>query len=185
MKQLKFLALMLLSCATFAACGSDDESKDNDPKPDPKPDSETIITYYDFTQSQTTMDVFNFTLYYFDENGEVKTESITETTWTKTIEFAKTDKCISGYYLAVEPKTPLNEDNYYDLVYNLSCDIEKNDMTIGGGASSNNMEETNGWTIGSIIKAHKTTCGYVLEYSKTEGTDTYYGQEAQAFFNLN
>ena len=58
-------------------------------------------------------------------------------------------------------------------------------MTIGGGASSNNMEETNGWTIGSIIKAHKTTCGYVLEYSKTEGTDTYYGQEAQAFFNLN
>ena len=92
MKNLKIMSLLLgglLVLGSLTSCGSDDS---NDPTPPPTPEPPTpekVLTSvridYTATVSQQLLDVANVTVRYIGENGQVASEQISSTTWTKSV----------------------------------------------------------------------------------------------------
>lgn len=90
MKKTKlFSLLMALFCVltvsvTFAACGDDDD----DPNKPAEGGDQTIkkINFtYEIDLCQKFFDIADVTVTYLDNNGNEQTETITSTTWTKTV----------------------------------------------------------------------------------------------------
>ena len=93
MKNLKIMSLLLgglLALGSLTACGGDDD--DPDPTPTPPPPTEKVLTSvktdYTVTVSQQLLDVATVTVRYIGENGQVASEQMTSTTWTKTVTIA-------------------------------------------------------------------------------------------------
>ena len=93
MKNLKIMSLLLgglLALGSLTACGGDDD----DPEPTPTPPTPTekvltsVKTDYTVTVSQQLLDVATVTVRYIGENGQVASEQMTSTTWTKTVTIA-------------------------------------------------------------------------------------------------
>ena len=92
MKNLKIMSLLLgglLVLGSLTSCGSDDS---NDPTPPPTPEPPTpekVLTSvridYTATVSQQLLDVATVTVRYIGENGQVASEQISSTTWTKSV----------------------------------------------------------------------------------------------------
>jgi len=91
MKNLKIMSLLfggLLVLGSLTACGggSDDEPE---PTPTPEPQPTKVLTSvkvdYSATVSQHLLDVSTVTVRYIGENGQVASEQMSSTTWTKTV----------------------------------------------------------------------------------------------------
>jgi hypothetical protein len=95
MKNLKIMSLLLgglLVLGSLTACGSDD-SDDSTPPPTPNPPTpEKVLTSvkvdYSATISQQLLDVATVTVRYIGDNGQVASEQMSSTTWTKSVTIA-------------------------------------------------------------------------------------------------
>ena len=91
MKNIKIMSmllggLMVLGSLTACGGGSDDEPE---PTPTPEPQPTKVLTSvkvdYSATVSQHLLDVATVTVRYVGENGQVASEQMTSTTWTKSV----------------------------------------------------------------------------------------------------
>ena len=71
----------LLALGSFTACGSD---SDDDPAPQPT----SLRVDYSATVSQQLLEVSTVTVRYVGENGQVASEQMSSTTWTKSVAIA-------------------------------------------------------------------------------------------------
>ena len=90
MKNLKIMNMLLgglLALGTLTACGGSDD--DDKPEPTPPQPTEKVLTSvridYTATVSQQLLDVANVTVRYVGENGQVASEQMSSTTWTKSV----------------------------------------------------------------------------------------------------
>jgi len=90
MKNLKIMNMLLgglLVLGSLTSCSSDDS---DDPTPTPEPPTpEKVLTSlkvdYTATVSQQLLDVSTVTVRYIGENGQVASEQLSSTTWTKSV----------------------------------------------------------------------------------------------------
>ena len=87
MKNLKIMSMLLgglMVLGSLTACGSDD---DPTPQPEPQPAKEltSLKVNYTATVSQQLLDVATVTVRYIGENGQVASEQMSSTTWTKSV----------------------------------------------------------------------------------------------------
>ena len=117
MKNLKIMSLLLgglLVLGSLTSCGSDDS---NDPTPPPTPEPPTpekVLTSvridYTATVSQQLLDVANVTVRYIGENGQVASEQISSTTWTKSVTIPLPNK--AGLNIQPTLKGEVSEGEY-------------------------------------------------------------------------
>ena len=83
---LLFGGLLVLGSLTACGGGSDDEPE---PTPTPEPQPTKVLTSvkvdYSATVSQHLLDVATVTVRYIGENGQVASEQMSSTTWTKSV----------------------------------------------------------------------------------------------------
>ena len=91
MKNLKIMNMLLgglLALGSLTACGGSDSSDEPTPPPTP-PTPEKVLTSvkvdYTATVSQQLLDVATVTVRFVGENGQVASEQMTSTTWTKSV----------------------------------------------------------------------------------------------------
>ena len=77
---LLFGGLLVLGSLTACGGGSDDE-----PEPQPTKVVTSVKVDYSATVSQQLLDVSTVTVRYIGENGQVASEQMSSTTWTKTV----------------------------------------------------------------------------------------------------
>ncbi|MBQ4292763.1 MAG: hypothetical protein II752_08565 [Muribaculaceae bacterium] len=110
---LRMMAAILtcgLATSVIASCGSDDDSIT------PSAQFNKIVVECSAEATQSTIDVFNVKPYYPDNSGNTTIETMTGTTWTKTIEIpASKTPCSLEYYILVIPKDPNGETS--DLTF--------------------------------------------------------------------
>ena len=89
MKNLKIMSMLLgglLVLGSLTACGGSDDN--DEPEPTPQP-AEKVLTSvkvdYTATVSQQLLDVATVTVRYVGENGQVASEQMTSTIWTKSV----------------------------------------------------------------------------------------------------
>ena len=92
MKNLKIMSILLgglLALGSLTACGGgDDDEPEPTPTPPPTPTEKVLTsvkTDYTATVSQQLLDVATVTVRYIGENGQVASEQMTSTTWTKSV----------------------------------------------------------------------------------------------------
>ena len=92
MKNLKIMSMLLgglLAFGSLTACGGgDDDEPEPTPTPPPTPTEKVLTsvkTDYTATVSQQLLDVATVTVRYIGENGQVASEQMTSTTWTKSV----------------------------------------------------------------------------------------------------
>ena len=90
MKNLKIMNMLLgglLALGSLTACGGSDD--DDKPEPTPPQPTEKVLTSvridYTATVSQQLLDVGTVTVRFVGENGQVASEQMTSTTWTKSV----------------------------------------------------------------------------------------------------
>ena len=112
MKNLKIIGmlfggLMALGCLT--ACGSDD---DPTPQPEPQPAKEltSLKVNYTATVSQQLLDVATVTVRYIGENGQVASEQMSSTTWTKSVTMVLPAR--AGMNIQSSPKGSIADGEY-------------------------------------------------------------------------
>ena len=92
MKNLKIMSMLLgglLALGSLTACGGgDDDEPEPTPTPPPTPTEKVLTsvkTDYTATVSQQLLDVATVTVRYIGENGQVASEQMSSTTWTKSV----------------------------------------------------------------------------------------------------
>ena len=92
MKNLKIMSMLLgglLALGSLTACGGGDDDDTPEPTPTPPTPAEKVLTSvktdYTATVSQQLLDVATVTVRYIGENGQVASEQMTSTTWTKSV----------------------------------------------------------------------------------------------------
>ena len=92
MKNLKMMSILLgglLALGSLTACGGgDDDEPEPTPTPPPTPTEKVLTsvkTDYTATVSQQLLDVATVTVRYIGENGQVASEQMSSTTWTKSV----------------------------------------------------------------------------------------------------
>jgi len=110
MKNMKIMTmllggLMVLGCLT--ACSSDD-----DPMPQPEPAKEltSLKVNYTATVSQQLLDVATVTVRYVGENGQVASEQMSSTTWTKSVTLVLPAR--AGMNIQSTPKGSIADGEY-------------------------------------------------------------------------
>ena len=108
----KFFMLAVAALA-LVACGGDDEP--DNPTPEPSKATEFVSTL-SMTASQDLLDVANVTVYYIGIDGQVKSEPMGSTEWTKTI----TQKlpCKYGFAFACTKKQGVTIDESKTYTFN-------------------------------------------------------------------
>jgi hypothetical protein len=88
---LLFRGLLVLGSLTACGGSSDDEPEPT-PTPTPEPQPTKVVTSvkvdYSATVSQQLLDVSTVTVRYIGENGQVASEQMSSTTWTKSVTIA-------------------------------------------------------------------------------------------------
>ena len=105
----KFFMLAVAALA-LVACGGDDEP--DNPTPEPSKATEFVSTL-SMTVSQDLFDVANVTVYYIGSDGQVKSESMGSTEWTKTITQKLPCKYGFAFACAKKPGVTIDESKTY------------------------------------------------------------------------
>lgn len=138
MKKLKYLLMSFIAvfcAATLVSCSSDDEDKKAEVK-------EASQFQYTLTFSDDILEIADVTVYYIDTDNNEKSETVTSTTWAKTMSADKFD--VSTGVLAVlkmKEGVTLTKESYdikYSIGYNISStkdggvvDFKKSSTSIG------------------------------------------------------
>ena len=104
MKNMKIMTMLLgglMVLGSLTACGSDD---DPTPQPEPQPAKEltSLKVNYTATVSQQLLDVATVTVRYIGENGQVASEQMSSTTWTKSVTMALPSVADGEYTLSAQ-----------------------------------------------------------------------------------
>jgi len=91
MKNLKIMSMLLgglLALGSLTACGGSDDNDVPEPTPTPTPTEKVLTSVkvdYTANVSQQLLDVATVTVRFVGENGQVASEQMTSTTWTKSV----------------------------------------------------------------------------------------------------
>jgi hypothetical protein len=112
MKNMKIMTMLLgglMVLGSLTACGSDD---DPTPQPEPQPTKEltSLKVNYTATVSQQLLDVATVTVRYIGENGQVASEQMSSTTWTKSVTMALPAR--AGMNIQSTPKGSVADGEY-------------------------------------------------------------------------
>lgn len=105
---LKNFFMMAVAALALVACGSDDEPDE----PEVNKATEFVSTLT-MTVSQDLLEVANVTVYYIDSNGQVASEPMGSTEWTKTITQKLPCKYGFAFACAMKPGVTIDEDRTY------------------------------------------------------------------------
>ena len=105
----KFFMLAVAALA-LVACGGDDEP--DSPTPEPSKATEFVSTL-SMTVSQDLLDVANVTVYYIGSDGQVASEPMGSTEWTKTITQKLPCKYGFAFACAKKPGVTIDESKTY------------------------------------------------------------------------
>lgn len=137
------VALMISACMpTFTACSSDDDSNGGDPA---KPTTASMT--YKYVVKGDLFSVADITITYTDAEGKSVAETMTDTSWTKTV--VKSLPCSFGFTVAGSMKqgVELTKD-LYDVGHGAGWDL-----TVGSG--NNNFSHHEPYVTTSYIKADR------------------------------
>ena len=170
MKMLSMLLGGLMVLGSLTACGG---SGSDDPDPGPSNKMPVSIKVdYKATISQNLLDVATVTVRFVGDNGQVTSEQMTSTTWTKTVTMALPAK--AGLNIQPQLKGTVN-DGQYNLSAKGVMDynwLDANGKQMEGGASvsSPDMEALFfaaglGQYLGAISSNCQLACQFGADYS--------------------
>ena len=182
MKNLKITSMLLgglLALGSLTACGGGD---DDEPEPTPTPPTPaekvltSVKTDYTATVSQQLLDVATVTVRYIGENGQVASEQMSSTTWTKSVNIPLPAK--AGLNIQPTLKGAVAEGEYIlsakgQVAYSW-LDQDGQQLSSGGTEKTPVMEAVfyaDG--LGQYLNAITATCFVARSFAKDYGvTDT-------------
>ena len=183
MKNLKIMSMLLgglLALGSLTACGGgDDDEPEPTPTPPPTPAEKVLTsvkTDYTATVSQQLLDVATVTVRYIGENGQVASEQMSSTTWTKSVNIPLPAK--AGLNIQPTLKGEVAEGEYIlsakgQVAYSW-LDQDGQQLSSGGTEKTPVMEAVfyaDG--LGQYLNAITATCFVARSFAKDYGvTDT-------------
>ena len=182
MKNLKMMSILLgglLALGSLTACGGGDDDTP-EPTPTPPTPAEKVLTSvktdYTATVSQQLLDVATVTVRYIGENGQVASEQMSSTTWTKSVNIPLPAK--AGLNIQPTLKGAVAEGEYIlsakgQVAYSW-LDQDGQQLSSGGTEKTPVMEAVfyaDG--LGQYLNAITATCFVARSFAKDYGvTDT-------------
>ena len=190
MKNLKIMNMLLgglLVLGSLTACGGSDSSDEPTPPPTP-PTTEKVLTSvkvdYTATVSQQMLDVADVTVRFIGENGQVASEQMTSTTWTKSVTIPLAAK--AGLNIQPTLKGEVSEGEYTiaakgQMAYTW-LDQDGQQMQAGSTASTPELSavfyaDGIGQYLGAISANCQLARAFAKDYSVTD-TDISWGGNA-------
>lgn len=143
-KLFSILAIACMAVSVFTSCGKKDDPVDPQ-KPDKTPAFAGIV--FQATFDEQTMEQCDISFDYYDENGQIKNEVVTETVYQKKIKSEGLPATL-GFRWNVAPKKDLDTTKYehfkvtYQFEYNSAAyNAEGTSVTTPVGASFGNSVE--------------------------------------------
>ena len=183
MKNLKMMSILLgglLALGSLTACGGGDDDDTPEPTPTPPTPAEKVLTSvktdYTATVSQQLLDVATVTVRYIGENGQVASEQMSSTTWTKSVNIPLPAK--AGLNIQPTLKGAVAEGEYIlsakgQVAYSW-LDQDGQQLSSGGTEKTPVMEAVfyaDG--LGQYLNAITATCYVARSFAKDYGvTDT-------------
>ena len=183
MKNLKIMSMLLgglLALGSLTACGGgDDDEPEPTPTPPPTPTEKVLTsvkTDYTATVSQQLLDVATVTVRYIGENGQVASEQMTSTTWTKSVTIPLPAKAGLNIQPTLKGEVPegeytLNAKGQMSYTW---LDQDGQQLSDGGTEKTPEMEAVfyaDG--LGQYLNAIIATCYVARSFAKDYGvTDT-------------
>ena len=183
MKNLKMMSMLLgglLALGSLTACGGGDDDDTPEPTPTPPTPAEKVLTSvktdYTATVSQQLLDVATVTVRYIGENGQVASEQMSSTTWTKSVNIPLPAK--AGLNIQPTLKGAVAEGEYIlsakgQVAYSW-LDQDGQQLSSGGTEKTPVMEAVfyaDG--LGQYLNAITATCYVARSFAKDYGvTDT-------------
>lgn len=184
MKNLKIIGMLfggLMVLGSLTACGSDD---DPTPQPEPQPAKEltSLKVNYTATVSQQLLDVATVTVRYIGENGQVASEQMSSTTWTKSVTMALPAR--AGMNIQSTPKGSVADGEYTlsaqgQMAYNW-LDQDGQQLRAGSTEQVPSMEavfyaDGLGQYLGAITANCQLARAFAKDYSVTDTAITWGG----------
>ena len=183
MKNLKIMSMLLgglLALGSLTACSGGDDDDTPEPTPTPPTPAEKVLTSvktdYTATVSQQLLDVATVTVRYIGENGQVASEQMSSTTWTKSVNIPLPAK--AGLNIQPTLKGAVAEGEYIlsakgQVAYSW-LDQDGQQLSSGGTEKTPEMEAVfyaDG--LGQYLNAITATCFVARSFAKDYGvTDT-------------
>ena len=160
----KFFMLAVAALA-LVACGGDDESDNSTPEPSKATE---FVSTLSMTASQDLLDVANVTVYYIGSDGQVKSEPMGSTEWTKTI----TQKlpCKYGFAFACTKKQGVTIDESKTYTFNevLTRSFEVHDQNGKIISGSNKELKFKDEVIGEDVETFISALSFSYEFDVDE-----------------
>ena len=162
----KFFMLAVAALA-LVACGDDDEPEN--PTPEPNKATEFVSTL-SMTVSQDLLDVANVTVYYRGSDGQVKSESMGSTEWTKTITQKLPCKYGFAFACAKKPGVTIDESKTYTFSEVLSrsfkvLDQNGKEISISGSNKGLSFKEE---VMGEGVETYISDMSFSYEFAVDE-----------------
>ena len=162
----KFFMLAVAALA-LVACGGDDEP--DNPTPEPSKATEFVSTL-SMTVSQDLFDVANVTVYYIGSDGQVKSESMGSTEWTKTITQKLPCKYGFAFACAKKPGVTIDESKTYTFSEMLSrsfkvLDQNGKEISISGSNKGLSFKEE---VMGEDVETYISGLSFSYEFAVDE-----------------
>ena len=160
----KFFMLAVAALA-LVACGDDDEPEN--PTPEPNKATEFVSTL-SMTVSQDLFDVANVTVYYIGSDGQVKSESMGSTEWTKTITQKLPCKYGFAFACAKKPGVTIDEDRTYTFSENLGRSTEIVFQKGNSISGNNHTVKFKDEVIGESVETYLSGLSFSYEFAVDE-----------------
>lgn len=162
----KFFMLAVAALA-LVACGGDDEP--DSPTPEPSKATEFVSTL-SMTVSQDLLDVANVTVYYIGGDGQVKSEPMGSTEWTKTITQKLPCKYGFAFACAKKPGVTIDESKTYTFSEVLSRSfkvLDQNGKEISISGSNKELSFINE-VMGEDVETYISGLSFSYEFAVDE-----------------
>ena len=160
----KFFMLAVAALA-LVACGDDDEPEN--PTPEPSKATEFVSTL-SMTVSQDLFDVANVTVYYIGSDGQVKSESMGSTEWTKTITQKLPCKYGFAFACAKKPGVTIDEDRTYTFSENLGRSTEIVFQKGNSISGNTHLAKFKGEVMGESVETYLSDLSFSYEFAVDE-----------------
>lgn len=160
----KFFMLAVAALA-LVACGDDDEPEN--PTPEPSKATEFVSTL-SMTVSQDLFDVANVTVYYIGSDGQVASEQMGSTEWTKTITQKLPCKYGFAFACAKKPGVTIDESKTYTFREALSRSFKVLDQNGNSISGNNHTVKFKDEVIGESVEAYLSDLSFSYEFAVDE-----------------